>query len=316
MNEFARQIHRLDDLCKPADKPQWWMDLLSLWRPSGVAAGDYGLRLAVRDNYLNFYRLGQSIARVEVGSDGQPRATTHIKYVPSQSGPTTPSEQEYLKVTATGVFRGGEKWAPYEGIETLKSWVRASETYSGEEKKAVDKIVAVNPDVIDLEMGLPAWAGQDSATRMDLVAIERRAVGPTLVFWEAKLVSDSRIRCQSEVELGRKPEVLQQLAAYRSYLDHGTHSSAVASAYRNAAVVLQRLRDTADAFGDRYELGREIVAAASEPLHVEHEPRLVVLNNEQENQAVWQKHAAKLGSAHVAMQVMPQVGPFNLQLPT
>lgn len=32
----------------------WWKDLLSLWRPSGQPCGKDGLRLAIRDSYLNF----------------------------------------------------------------------------------------------------------------------------------------------------------------------------------------------------------------------------------------------------------------------
>ncbi len=35
-----------------------WKDLLRCWKPYG----DDGLRLAIRNDYLNFYALGQSVA--------------------------------------------------------------------------------------------------------------------------------------------------------------------------------------------------------------------------------------------------------------
>jgi hypothetical protein len=46
------------------------------------------------------------------------------------------------------------------------------------EKVGVDAIVSNNPNVIDLEMGLPAWrVGKKSALRMDIVALERKRDG-------------------------------------------------------------------------------------------------------------------------------------------
>ena len=43
MNQFARRLERIDALGEIALKPadHWWKDLLSLWRPSGVEAGEY-----------------------------------------------------------------------------------------------------------------------------------------------------------------------------------------------------------------------------------------------------------------------------------
>ena len=62
----------------PQDNPgHWFLDLLRLWRPAGEPSGDYGLRLAVRDGYLNFYRQGQSIAKVSIVR-GQLRGEVHV----------------------------------------------------------------------------------------------------------------------------------------------------------------------------------------------------------------------------------------------
>lgn len=70
--------------------------MLKLWRPSGVESGSDGLRLAIRNDYLNFYRLGQSIARVEINSQGIPTAITHFKYVGGTGN--GPLDKEYIEL--------------------------------------------------------------------------------------------------------------------------------------------------------------------------------------------------------------------------
>lgn len=81
VNTFAR---RFDHAAAQRCQAQWWRDLLSLWRPAGVPSGDDGLRLAVRNGYLNFYRLGQSVGRVEV-KRGELVCFVHAKYVRPES---------------------------------------------------------------------------------------------------------------------------------------------------------------------------------------------------------------------------------------
>jgi hypothetical protein len=69
-----------------ADHPEggWWRDLLRLWRPAGVPIdtddpNDLGLRLAVRNGYLNFYRQGQSVGKVAFDRSGRPCVDLHAK---------------------------------------------------------------------------------------------------------------------------------------------------------------------------------------------------------------------------------------------
>jgi hypothetical protein len=66
MTLFGRRFDRVDVLENVLSRQShWWKDLLTLWRPSGQPTKeDYGLRLAIRDGYMNFYRRGQSVARV------------------------------------------------------------------------------------------------------------------------------------------------------------------------------------------------------------------------------------------------------------
>ncbi|MHB1379890.1 MAG: hypothetical protein ACYCX0_09750 [Desulfurivibrionaceae bacterium] len=318
MGEFSRKIDQLAVLVELASKPEshWWKDLLSLWRPSGVQAGEYGLRLAIRNGYMNLYRHGQSIARVEVDRKGVPTATIHIKYV--GLCPDKSLKQSYVQLRHGWLLHGKEKF-PYQGIEDLRSWIRTVDGqsdstvnagYTGPEKVFVDQLVAANPNVIDLEMGLPAWGDQKTAPRMDLVAIEVSPEGGKVVFWEAKRVTDSRIRCEE----GKKPEVLKQLDAYRLFLNEPRHVELVALAYRNTAKILVKLREMADGLGEVHPLGNDLLAAASmSELGVDHKPRLVVFNQEKASQAAWAIHAARLRGLGVVMTTIDEGSPFVLR---
>jgi hypothetical protein len=83
------------------DEAHWFKNLLRLWRPSGQLSEEYGLRLAIRNNYLNFYRLGQFVASVACVR-GKLVADVHYKYVlGEQSGYSGPL---YLRLNAEGHF--------------------------------------------------------------------------------------------------------------------------------------------------------------------------------------------------------------------
>jgi hypothetical protein len=242
-----------------SDEPHWFKDLLSLWRPSGHCSGEDGLRIAIRNGYLNFYRLGQSVARVEYLS-GELVAYVHYKYVRVEPRPGM-SKSPYLRLTQNGVFFRETKVAIYEGLSTLRDWIaNVEEKHAGVEKSIVDELVEKNDHVIDLEMALPAWTLPKVAVRMDLVAIEDGKV----VFWEVKTVDDSRIRCRAEFEEDKFPHVLEQLSHYRVFLKEDSHIEQVESAYRRAAGFLVKLRALADEnkIGPALKLGDSIVAAS------------------------------------------------------
>ena len=242
-----------------SDKPHWFKDLLSLWRPSGHCSAEDGLRIAIRNGYLNFYRLGQSVARVEYLS-GELVAYVHYKYVRVEPQPGM-SKSPYLRLTQNGVFFRDTKIAIYEGLSTLHDWIKnAEKKHAGIEKKIVDELVEKNNHVIDLEMAIPAWTFPKVAVRMDLVAIEKGKV----VFWEVKTVDDSRIRCKAEFLADKFPHVLEQLSHYRVYLGQDSHIDQVESAYREAAGLLVKLRALADEnnIGPALKLGDSIVVAS------------------------------------------------------
>ena len=231
----AHPAGTLDDwLAGQVDDTSWFSDLLARWEPAGHAraGAEPHLRLAVRDGYLNFYRNGQSVAKVEVGPQVGLRAEVHAKYV---DGPDADLGRLYRRITSAQAVDVG-------------AWIEEAEGYSGEEKRFVEEVVAVSPDVVDLEMALPAIdlppdvapVGPDGkrlrvAPRIDLVALEPAGPGWRLALWEAKLVDDGRLRCEGDEKM---PEVKKQIENYKLWLKHEGHEELVLDAYRATCRIL------------------------------------------------------------------------------
>ena len=323
MAKFARKfdddgLKALDEALSEPKQGHWWRDLLSLWCPSGQSTGDYGLRLAIRNGYMNFYRRGQSVARVSLNRNRKPKLSVHAKYVLPKGKRQTVKGQEYVTLTTDLIVRRGRQDSlPYNGIETLKGWVCAvDEDYSGEEKRLVDELLGVpqNDGVVDLEMGLPAWRGKNTAPRMDLVSIERADGALTVYFGEVKRVNDSRLRCEVPVEQDKKPEVLKQLSDYRKYLAEPGHAALVGEQYVNAARLIKRLRAMADFVGPIRALGKTILeAAARDHLAVAPLATLVVINDASANQEAWAFHRAKLESEKERVPMIVMESPAALR---
>jgi hypothetical protein len=297
-----------EDTARSAE-PHWFKDLLSLWRPSGHPSGVEGLRVAIRNGYLNFYRRGQSVARVECVS-GDLIAEVHYKYVGVEPAPRY-SKSPYLRLTQKGVSFRDEVVARYEGLDTLRQWIRKAEkNHAGPEKTLVDEFVEKNDNVVDLEMALPAWNLRNAADRMDLVAIEDGKV----VFWEVKTVNDSRIRCRAEFEEDKFPHVLKQLFNYRVFLAENRHVEQVASAYRKTAKHLVDLRELADKIGPTQALGASIIAASKDQkLAVADRAALVVVDLPEDNKRAWTSwkasHEGKL-LGKIPMRILESPGPL------
>src|SRR5258708_24759410 len=143
-------------------------------------------------------------------------------------------------------------------------------------------------------MGLPAWDGKRTAPRMDLVSIDRVDGQLTVFFGEVKLVGDERLRCRAPLVRDEMPEVLRQLSVYRNYLANPERGQQVGEQYSNAAQVMKRLREMADAIGPRRPLGRAILHAAEEKLTVAELARLIVRNDNRADQSAWAEHRSKL----------------------
>jgi len=291
-------------------EPHWFKDLLSLWRPSGHSSGEAGLRVAIRNGYLNFYRLGQSVARVECVS-GKLRADVHYKYVLDEPPPGLKPKSPYVRLTTKSVSYRGTWVADYKGLSTLHEWISAAEKdHAQPEKSIVDGLVAKNDNVVDLEMAIPAWARSKSAVRMDLVAIENG----TVVFWEVKTILNSEILCEAALEEDKFPPVLEQLAKYRVFLEQDSHPKLVQDAYRNTAKLLVKLRKLADKLGPALALGSSIVTASqADTLAVASRAALVVVDLPEDNKRNWNSwkasHEGKL-KGKIPMCVLENPGPL------
>lgn len=295
MSTFGRSfpIEKITDQVL-AENP-WFTDMLLHWRPAGdavhrdlsdaqrlVSNGHVSeedpkrLRLAIRNGYFNFYRAGQSVAKIGFGSDGKLRAHVHSKYVDDKG-----DVQGYLILTSSGLYNTkGGGLREYDGDADLHRWIDNANQKAGGEKRFVDLIVARNPNTIDLEMALPAYLlarEERRAPRMDLVALEPAGDHWQIVFWEAKLVANGDARCRGE---DVSPRVVDQLAQYTRWLDHDGHRDLVAFAYRDTCRLLLKFRELVKRINSEIEeLGPGVVAAGSvcvPPLSVDPEPRLLI----------------------------------------
>lgn len=291
--QFARGLTadakaRLEDMAA-SQTGNWWKDLLALWGPSGTGKAERPLRLAVRDNYLNFYLRGQSVARVAFDGQSRPYVDVHVKYAFERA-----EEQAYARLTANGIIhpKTGHS-APYAGASTLLEWMARAAGWETAEKAEVERVVADNPRVIDLEMGLPAHGDQKTALRMDLIALEPTNAKTRIVFWEAKRVADGRLKAKD----GNVPEVMGQIDAYRSYLADEGHRQAVIDAYSKTCSLLSDFAVWAADGRKQIALDPMLLSAASAPesLDLDTTPRLVIFGTEDQLAAsAWRGHQAKL----------------------
>lgn len=129
---FERKLQhiKLGRLAELGVSPNWWQDLLRAWAPSGSASTEHRfLRLAVRKNYLNFYRQGQSVAKVGFAKDGTPWLSTHIKYLWSNA-----NGQGYVRLVdrkAEWTTEGSTHLVDYAGRATLYAWATQATHYAG-----------------------------------------------------------------------------------------------------------------------------------------------------------------------------------------
>lgn len=272
MGEFKRGLEPAswDALSRLASEgDNWWTHLLSRWVPSGQPADAFGLRLALRDGYLNFYRRGQSVARVCFGprrnGKVEPMVEIHAKYVWGKDAPGRYARLRDREVTCKGLFPVVE----YAGMPTLEKWITHSEGYAGQEKCGVDMVVGNNPTVIDLEMGMPVWSGKKSALRVDMAALDTTGGEPQLILWEAKPLNAGGLRARSD-DVG----VIKQMNDYKDYLNAPGHRERLDEAYRTTCAALVRLAAMA---GRKIELDDSVrKVAQAKRLEVALEPRLVV----------------------------------------
>lgn len=310
---FARTIGKQrEDMFNKLFDQVWWRDLVSMWRPSGQHSGDEGLRMAIRNGYINFYRCGQSIAKVEVGPRKKACLSVNLKYVQprwhEQNGVDKKS-QFYVAVSEDNTLvcpEVGGDIGKYGGREMLKNWVRAASSYAGEEKIFVDQLMDCNPNVIDVEMALPLFINSDgvkAAPRMDLVAIENKKGIDTIVFWEAKMMRNGEERAEGD----KPPPILTQLKNYETWLGIFGHKDIVSRAYKENCETLIAIHVRAKQLNPELaDLGSLLVSVAqSQTLpQVDTKPRVVIRDPKMDQTWVENGHDRKLINAGYFVQLV------------
>jgi hypothetical protein len=193
----------------------------------------------------------------------------------------------------------------------LHEWIERAAQHVGEEKRCVDELVASNPSIIDLEMGLPAAGERKTAQRMDCVALERGPDAIHIVFWEAKMIDDGRLRSRSI------PEVVNQVQIYRDYLTDPDQALNVEVAYRNVCRLLSELRAMAASVGRELSLDPLIFEAAQKEtqLKVDPEPRLVIFGGKYLKKGNWPFHRGRLWTEFRIPYLILEEEPYTLRRP-
>jgi len=241
MSVFSRSFN-VDALAKwDADHPGNAVRMLfERWALPGRGVTDTErLRVGVRKGYLNFYAKGQSVAKLSVGRNG-PKVSVHEAYVSGRARSALreglPAERAYISFDAQALLDPGF-------VSSIDQWIDTADTYATAEKRFVDDLVASNPGVIDLEMGLPASGEPDRprvAPRMDIVLATMGGEGPTIEFWEAKCANNPELRATIKHPLPEagglsEPKVLKQVNKYVEWMRDVDRVSQVQIAYKAAA---------------------------------------------------------------------------------
>lgn len=232
---FAVDVLTEWDAKNPGNAVRTLFDHWSL--PGEKAAGKALLRLGLRDGYLNFYIRGQSVAKLGCGRSG-PKLSVHQAYATGRrkngAGDGTPAAQGYQDYDSMAL-------ADPATSALIAGWIDTADSYASAEKCFVDELIAANPGVIDLEMGLPASDLPDServAPRMDLVVAQHEGGEPlSICFWEAKCANNPELRASED----NAPKVLEQVAKYVRWMAEGDRIAQVQQAYRTTAATLMEL---------------------------------------------------------------------------
>ena len=254
----------VDALNKEYDKGGWWRTLVD----------DEDLFVAVRNNRVNVYYRGCSLAELRRSRNGSVIASTHYKYLlrPSLRSP-------YIDF-ADGKYQlhdNLQKWfvkSPNK-VDQLKLTARR---YVGEEKKGVHQIIRSNPYILDVEITL-------QRRRLDLATLELTDEGSEIVFFEAKHFTNSELRGKDSAG------VVDQISTYSALLKE--NRTAIAQGYARVFHNLRCLHGIPERHPKRHKWLQQIGKTAPQ---INTSPRLVVFgfDDDQKNGKVWKPHHKRL----------------------
>jgi len=266
------------------NKNEWWR----------VLAGDPDTLIAIRNDYLNVYRNGCSIAKVEQDADGQ-RASVHYKfllkkkidepYIPCVNGsPVSPHAEIFIR--------------SLRDIKDIKWW---TDVLAGVEKTGVHHIILANENVVDTEIALAGAQSADEnsdlglptevlglkrkGSRIDFCAAQEERDGLFLRFFEAKHYS---YRSAFGGRPDSEPRVIHQLWEYHQKLKK--QQTEILNAYRTSIKLANGLHGTR-------VLGARLPLSCLDRLQLDPIPRLVVFGYDADHEqkgSMFRKHMDRL----------------------
>lgn len=252
----------IDALNTEYEKCGWWKTL----------ADDKETLIAIRNQYLNVYRNGCSIAELRFKND-QLAASIHYKYLLTKesSKPYVNCIDGEPQITAHADFF----IASLGQINDIKSSTKA---YAGVEKVGVHQAILANSNVVDTEIAF------GNRSRIDFCAIQEDEGGLFLRFFEAKHYSyTGALRAKNN----GKADVIDQLKKYEDTIN--TQRAELLAAYKESI-------DVAGEIEGSNVLGKQWARHKLDDLQIDAKPRLVVFgfDTDQKNGAVFKKHMGKL----------------------
>lgn len=179
------------------EKNTWWRRI----------ADDPQLFIGIRKNYLNVYFNGGSVLELR-NVNGEFSGKSHFKYLVNLTRKNTKSPYVNFR---NGAFDRVDLMDTFRNIGTdiegIKKTVSTRDRQI-EEKKGVHKLLILNKNVIDTEIQFP---GDKTRRRIDFAALQRRDGEVKVVFFEAKVYSNTEIHLPLD-----RPAILNQVEAYRS----------------------------------------------------------------------------------------------------
>jgi hypothetical protein len=249
-----------------AKQPGWFADVLA----------DTDLILGIRKNYVNVYRVGQSLFKIErKGKTGVLKFSTHPKYLVDP--------KMYKAVTFDGSKFEVDELEPimrsYSGLDTLKRMKKTAELYGGEEKKGLHAVIVANSNVVDTEIAFgheeeaktdteaalsPEQKESSVLRRIDLACFEKVDDSIRLRFWEAKLYKSGDIKGKGN----SVAQVIDQVTKYRSLVQK--HREEILASYWMVAKNLVEIGSWSDPPRKVGELVKRV--AKGEPFDIDEPP--------------------------------------------
>ena len=259
MSKFDRGISKefVRALNNEYEKDGWWKNLID----------DKSLFLGIRDDSVDIYLNGGRVLHLE-HVKGEFVGSTHFKYLVNLSRADT--KNEYVRFE-NGSFDRVNLKDPYRHIGADLPGIKKSLTpYQGEEKEGVHKIVMHNRNVIDTEIQFSdeeQFSDEDRRKdrRVDFAALQKVDGKIKIVFFEAKIYSNSEIRHPAS-----RSEVLKQIEEYERII--AQRRKEIQESYRQVAENIKRLK------GWNSRRSNIFAESATNGLIVEPEVRLVIFN--------------------------------------